>query len=316
MTRTRAPYVRDMARFGAGALEILAGYGLVVLGAGLWGVLGLFYHVIIGQYGLTPLEAVFWRALLASIFLAGWLAWRQPAALRISRRHIAFFFLFGFIGIAATFAVYAYAIRLVGMGIAAVLQYTAPAWVALFSVIVWRERLERERAAALALALVGAALVGRAYDLDAARLNLVGVVAALASGVTYAGYVLFAKSATRRGYGPGTILLYGLATGTLFLLPLQSARSVSMVRAQPTLIPWLVALGLVSVMAGVTFNAGLKRVSASNASIVATIEPVTAMFLGWAVLHERLDGLQLLGACCVLGAVLLLQRGSRRRDAG
>jgi DME family drug/metabolite transporter len=301
-----------MLRLGPRALELLAGYGLVILGAALWGALGLFYHVVIGRYGLTPLEAVFWRALLAALFLAAWLAWREPAALRIRRRHISFFLLFGLLGVAATYSIYAFAISAVGMGVAAVLQYTAPAWVALFSVIVWRESLGRERLAALALALAGTTLVGRAYDLDAARLNLLGVAAALASGVIYAAYVLFIKSATQRGYGARTVLVYALATGTFFLLPLQSPRSLALIGSEPVLIPWLLALGLVTIAAGLAFNAGLKRVSASSASIVATIEPVTAMFLGWAVLGEGLEGPQLLGACCVLGAVAVLQRRRKR----
>jgi drug/metabolite transporter, DME family len=217
--------------------------------------------------------------------------------------------------VAATFSIYAYAIRMVGMGVAAVLQYTAPAWVALFSVCVWRESLGRERVAALALALVGTTLVGRAYDLDAARLNLPGVVAALASGVTYAAYVLFIKSATQRGYGARTVLVYALATGTLFLLPLQTTRSLAVIQSAPGLVPWLLALGLVTMLAGLAFNAGLKRVSASSASIVATIEPVAAMFLGWAVLAERLEWPQMIGAGCVLGAVAVLQSRRLRRAA-
>ncbi len=315
MTRARTPRIKSLASLGPGVVEMLTGYGLVTLGAGLWGVLGLFYHVIIGHYGLTPLEAVFWRALLASLCLASWLAWRDPDILRIERRDIGFFIVFGLIGVSATFAIYAYAIRLVGMGVAAVLQYTAPAWVALFSVLVWKERLGGARVAALALALTGTTLVGRAYNLDAARLNVMGLAAALASGITYAAYVLFIKSATRRGYAARTILVYALATGTLFLLPLQSRRSVEMLLATPGLILWLLALGVVTMAAGLAFNAGVKRVPASNASIVATIEPVTAMLLGWAVLGESLEGLQLLGACCVLGAVLMLQTRRRRSAA-
>ncbi len=315
MTRSLAQRAKGMAQLNPRLLDLLAGYGMVVLGAGLWGALGLFYHVVNEQYGLTPLETVFWRALLATLLLAAWLAWRQPAALRIQRRHIGFFLLFGLFGVAATYSIYAYAIRMVGMGIAAVLQYTAPAWVTLFSVIVWREELGRERLVALALALAGTTLVGRAYDLGTAQLSLLGVAAALASGVTYAAYVLFIKVATRRGYGARTVLVYALATGTLFLLPLQSLRSLAIIRAQPGVIPWLVALGLITMVAGLAFNAGLRRVSASSASIVATIEPVTAMLLGWAVLNERLEGPQLLGACCVLGAVAVLQR-RRKRPAG
>lgn len=59
---------------------------------------------------------------------------------------------------------------------------------------------------------------------------------------------------------------------------------------------------------GLAFNLGLRRVPASNASIVATLEPVIAAALGWAVWGERMEWPQVVGAGLVLGAVVVLQR--------
>jgi drug/metabolite transporter (DMT)-like permease len=289
------------------------GYGLVALGAILWGCLGLFYQVVIGQYGLTSLEAVFWRALIATLILTVWLAWRDPQSLRVKRGDLALMFLLGAIGVAATFWIYAYAIRAVGMGVAAVLQYVAPAWVTLFSVLFWGERVSASRLVALFLALTGVALVGRMYDLSGTQLSLLGVLAALATSLTYAAYILLIKTASRRGYGSRTILVYGLAIGTACLAPLQTGRSVAIIANSPAIIPWLIALGLVTLAAGATFNAGLKAVTASNASIVATVEPLTAMLLGWLVLGERMDAPQVVGALCILASVSVLQIRSRVR---
>ncbi|MHB1318018.1 MAG: DMT family transporter [Anaerolineae bacterium] len=289
------------------------GYGLVATGAVLWGCLGLFYQVVIGQYGLTSLEAVFWRALIATLILSGWLAWRDPQSLRVKRRDLGLMFVLGAIGVSATFWIYAYAIRAVGMGVAAVLQYVAPAWVALFSVLFWGEQVRAPRVVALCLALTGVALVGRMYDLSGTQLSLLGVLAALATSLTYAAYILLIKTASRRGYGPRTILVYSLAIGTACLAPLQSGRSLAIIAGSPAIIPWLIALGLVTLAAGATFNAGLKEVAASNASIVATVEPLTAMLLGWLVLGESMDAPQVLGALCILASVSVLQIRSRVR---
>jgi DME family drug/metabolite transporter len=307
----------DLARADADpsqpARPSMRGYGLVALGAALWGCLGLFYQVVIGQYGLTSLEAVFWRALIATLILAVWLAWREPRALRVKGTDLGLMFLLGAIGVAATFWIYAYAIRAVGMGVAAVLQYIAPAWVALFSVLFWGERVTRPRVLALALALTGVALVGRIYDLSGAQLSVLGILAALATSLTYAAYILLIKTASRRGYGPKTILLYGLAIGTACLAPLQTGRSVALIAGQPAIVPWLIALGIITLAAGGTFNAGLKVVVASNASIVATVEPLTAMLLGWLVLGQTMTAPQVLGALCILASVSVLQIRSRPR---
>jgi len=285
----------------------LQGYGLVALGAALWGCLGLFYQVVIGQYGLSSLEAVFWRALLASLMLGSWLVTRDRSALRVDRRDLWLMILLGTVGVAATYWIYAYAIRAVGMGVAAVLQYVAPAWVALYSVLFWGESVSGMRVAALALALAGVALVGRIYDLGGATLDPAGVLAALATSITYAAYILLIKAASRRGYSSWTILFYGLAIGCACLAPLQSRHSVAIIAAAPAVIPWLFALGGITLAAGGAFNAGLRRVSASNASIVATIEPLTAMFLGWLLLNEGMSVPQVIGAACILGSVTLLQ---------
>ncbi|NLT73890.1 MAG: EamA family transporter [Chloroflexi bacterium] len=293
----------------------LQGYGLVALGAALWGSLGLFYQVVIGRYGLTSLETVFWRALIASGVLALLLARRDPGALRVARRDLGLMALLGAVGVAATFWIYAYAIRAVGMGVAAVLQYVAPVWVTLFSVCFWGERIAATRMAALVLAVAGVALVGRIWDLQGTHLSLLGIAAALATSLTYAAYVLLIKMASGRGYGSGTILLYGLCIGTLCLAPLQTRQSLNVVFGQPGVIPWLIALGVVTLAAGLSFNAGLKHVPASNASIVATIEPLTAMLLGRSVLNERLEFLQVIGALCILAAVSVLQIRSRRRTS-
>lgn len=294
-------------------LVSLQGYGLVATGAILWGCLGLFYQVVIGQYGLSSLEAVFWRALIATLILALWLAWRNPHTLRVRRRDLLLMFFLGAIGVAATFWIYAYAIRAVGMGVAAVLQYVAPVWVTLFSVIFWGEGLAATRITALVLALAGVALVGRIYDLSGATLSLLGMAAALATSLTYAAYVLMIKTASRRGYGSRTIMFYALAIGTACLAPLQTKQSLTIVTGQPGIIPWLIGLGIVTLAAGLTFTAGVQRVPASNASIVATIEPLTAMVLGWSVLSERMDPLQVIGAICILASVSVLQVRSRGR---
>jgi DME family drug/metabolite transporter len=83
---------------------------------------------------------------------------------------------------------------------------------------------------------------------------------------------------------------------------------------------WLLLIGVgvgPSLLAPICFTLGLQRVRASSASILATIEPVVAAGLAWAVLGESLAPLQLAGGMCVLLAVLLLvtARGSQDRAA-
>ncbi|MEE8386584.1 MAG: EamA family transporter [Dehalococcoidia bacterium] len=289
--------------------ERLRGYGLVLVAAGLWATLGLIYHQL-EIYGLSPLTIAFFRAAVSALILFPILMWRRPGWLKLERRDWLLFIILGLFGVAAFFVVYIYAIDLTGMGVAAVLMYTAPAWVALISAIFFGERLGALKIAVLLLACAGCGLVGRVYDVDSVRLNALGILAGLGAGLTYGLYTIFSKVAQRRYTAWGT-LAYAMGLGALFMLPLQSPGDVVQALTSPAAIFWLLTLALIpTLVGGAAFNAALRRVPASEASVVATLEPVIAALLGWAFLKEQMDPLQLLGAGLILTAVIILQRES------
>ena len=67
----------------------------------------------------------------------------------------------------------------------------------------------------------------------------------------------------------------------------------------------LIVLGLVpTLLAFVLYNLGLKNIKASEASIISTLEPVTAAVLGNLVLLEKLSPQQLLGVFVVIGGII------------
>lgn len=287
-------------------MRSVGGYGLILLAATLWATLGLFYKGLAAS-GLPLLTIVFFRAAIAALALFLVLLWRDRPSLRMTRRDLLFFLTFGLIGVAAFYIVYIHAIDRAGMGVAAVLMYTAPIWVSLYSMLFLGERWTLRRGGALLLAVVGGALVGRAYDPTGMRLNGPGILAGLGAGLTYGAYTLFSKTAQRRHTAWAT-LAWALGIGALFLLPLQSPQTLARALASPSLLFWLVMLGLVPTLGGgLAFNLGLRRMPASHASILATWEPVMAAALGWAVWGEQMDGPQILGAASVLAAVILLQ---------
>ncbi|MBN1287767.1 MAG: EamA family transporter [Anaerolineae bacterium] len=298
----------------------LRGYALVLVGAALWASLGLFYKRLVDGYGLSPATVAFFRALLTALILFA--AQAVLAAQRrqrlfptvTTRRHLGTLMIFGLVGIAAFYVIYANAIDLAGVGVAAVLMYTAPAWVTVISAFVLDEPLTRRKAAAVALAFAGAALVARAYELEALRLNPLGTLFGLGAGLTYGLYTLFSKLELRR-HSPWTVLTFGLAFGALFMLPVQDMGAVAHAVRTPEIVLWLLAMALgPTLLGGVSFNMGLRAVPASNASIIATLEPVMATLLGWLLLGERLEWPQLLGGALILGAVLLLSRA--RAESG
>jgi DME family drug/metabolite transporter len=286
----------------------LRGYAFVLVAATLWATLGIIFKALIGDYGLSRITIAFFRASLSAVVLFAALALRRPGSLRIKARDGLFFAAFGLFGIAAFYIVYITAIDLAGMSVAAVLLYTAPAWVALISAVFLGEKLTPVKLVAVTLAMAGCALVARVYDVRGLQLNWLGIVAGLGAGLTYALYSVFNKIGLRRHDG-WTVLAYGLLAGSVFLAPLQSPQWLVAALRQPGAVVWLLVLALGPTLgAGLSFNAGLRYVPVSSASIVATLEPVIASLLAFTFLHERLDPAQLVGGGLILAAVIFLTR--------
>jgi drug/metabolite transporter, DME family len=286
----------------------IQGYLLVVLAATLWASIGVFYKFLIGDYGLTPLAAATLRGSTGGLILLLCLLVLR-VDLHVRRRDWPIFLAYGVFGVAAFFFVYVNAINLTGVAMAAVLMYTAPAWVALIS---WRwlsERLGRRGIGALCMALVGAALVARVYDPSQLRLNGLGVLAGLGAGLTYGLYSVFNKVLVKN-YRPWAVQVYGLLIGGLVLLVLLPKGDLNTGWVTPASLALVIGMAIIpTLLASLAFAIGVQWVPVSVASILATLELAVATFFGYIFFGERLTATQLAGALLILGAVLMLKPG-------
>ncbi len=289
------------------------GYVLVVTAALCWATIGIFYTTAVKDFGLSPLTVAAYRALLAGAILSVVLLPRGWVWFRLRREHIGLFAAYVLLGIVAFYAVYVYAVAMVGMAVAAVLLYTAPAWVALIARFFLGEPLTRRVVFALALTWIGVVLVAEAFDVGHLRLNAWGLAAGLLSGFTYGLYSVFQKVAVRH-YRPWTVQWYGLFLGGFVLAVIQPLDRLIEPLHYPALWPWLVGLALVPTLGGgLAYSVGVQWVPVSVASIVATMEPVAATVLGYVVLGERLHPAQWVGGAFILAAVWILRP---RAEAG
>lgn len=285
----------------------LRGYLLVLLAASLWATLGVIYTLLARESGLAALTVAALRAGMGGLLLLAGLLILRRDWLRINRRALRVVLLYGVFGVALFYASYVNAILSVGVAVAAVLLYTAPAWVAL---IAWRflgEQLTRKHVAALLLTLTGAALVAQVFAIGALRLNVVGVGWGLLAGLTYGLWSVFNKVGVRHT-NPWTLQCYGMLVGAVALLAVQPPLALRSVTLTPQTAFWLLALTLgPTVGASVAYAAGVRTVPVSVASLVATLEPVLAALLAFVVLGETLSAGQLLGGALILLAVWLLR---------
>jgi drug/metabolite transporter (DMT)-like permease len=280
---------------------------IVLVGATLLGSMGAWGRAIYHFEG-NPMTVVTWRALIGAITLAVLLAIVRPQLLRIRPRDLPFFALYGFIGVTMNFWAYFSAFKFTTLAVAITLLYTYPAFVALLSAAFLGERLTRTKIGALVVTLLGSALVAQVHQADWLRLNLRGILFGLLAGITAASYSIFGKRALAR-YVPWTVVLYAFAAGGVFLAVMSGPRLLQAVSYPAVAWLWILGLALVPSLGGYTlYTLGLRDLPASQASIIATWEVVTAAFLGWLIFSEHLAPIQYLGAALVCVGIAWIQR--------
>lgn len=291
----------------------LTPYLPILAGAALWGTLGVIAQRLYAA-GMTPLEVVSLRAGLAFLGLGLFMVLFRRRELRVARRDLPFFALYGLVSIGLFYFFYFQAIRLTGVTMAVVLLYTAPAFVVILSFYLFQEPLTRVRIVSLLATFAGSFLVVRAYDLESLRLNAIGIVTGLLAGLTYGLYSIFGKRALGR-YPSTTTVFYAFLFGSLFLSLLgRPWQSLAAGYDGGTWL-WVIFLALVpTLLAYALYTSGLRSVPSGTASIMATIEPVTAALLAFFFLHEPLGPVQVLGVGLVVAGVAAAQlNGSGKR---
>lgn len=284
-----------------------------VVGAGAcWGLAAVIAKVAFDR-GVPPARMAEARVAVALAFLGIALAWKRRDLLRPPRGSAPVLAGFG-LCVAGVNAAYYVAIDRLAVGVAISLQYTGPVLLLGVAAVTSARKPSRTAWVAGGLTLAGAVLVSGALS-GADRLDGFGMAAALASAVLFAGYLLTAASAGRRGAHPATVLLWGFIVAVAawgvaapwWSWPLERLADASVALS-------VLGVGLVGTLVPFFLTVGAVRIlSPAAAGIAATVEPPFAAAFAWLFLGQSLTLVQLLGGGCVLAGVLLAQRAAVTR---
>jgi DME family drug/metabolite transporter len=286
---------------------VFRGYAFIVAAAVLWGMIGPFSRLAF-QEGVAPMEVAFWRALLAWILFGGHAIIRREV--RLYPKDIPYILVFGVCGVSLFYFAYQMAVKQGGAALAAVLLYTAPAWVIILSRIFLKESITPTKILALVLTLIGISAISMGQDAGqgSSPISVSAIVFGLTSGFCYSLYYIFGKYFTGR-YSSYNLFLYVLPIGALGLLPW-----VTFTTKTPT--AWLALMSLVIIStygANSCYYLGLKYLDAGRASITATIEPVVAAVVAYFWWGEVITVQSYMGGAVILCAVILMIRSGEKQ---
>jgi DME family drug/metabolite transporter len=286
---------------------VFKGYAFIVAAAVLWGMIGPFSRLAF-QEGIAPMEVAFWRALLAWILFGGHAIIRREV--RLYPKDIPYILVFGVCGVSLFYFAYQMAVKQGGAAMAAVLLYTAPAWVIILSRIFLKESITPTKILALVLTLIGISAISMGKDAGqgSSPISVSAIAFGLTSGFCYSLYYIFGKYFTGR-YSSYNLFLYVLPIGAMGLLPW-----VTFAPKTPTC--WLALMSLVIIStygANSCYYLGLKYLDAGRASITATIEPVVAAVVAYFWWNEVITVQSYMGGVVILCAVILMIRSGEKQ---
>ena len=196
------------------------------------------------------------------------------------------------------------AYRLPG-GVAATAGSIQPLLVVWFSWIILHEKPSKLSIVAAIAGLVG---VGLLVLSPAARLDSVGIAAAIAGAATMGLGTVLGKRWKR----PVPLLVFTawqLAVGGIVLLPIALTFEEPITQLSTTNLVGFVYLGVIGTgLAYALWFRGIDKLKASAVSSLGLMSPVVATLIGFVLLHQTLTPIQLVGMGIVLISVLVGQQ--------
>ncbi len=263
---------------------------------------------------MPPLGAAAWRTLVAAMAVAAFAAARgelgtlRPAP-AVRGRLLALALLGGplfLIGLNVS-------VLLTGASIASFVTGIYPLLAVVVAGFLLGEVLGRRVLAALAIAAVGLVLLARP---GGAHVEMLGVLIGLAAAVSFAFYLVLTRlwgSAERLPFL--TIAFWLLIASMTVTAGLQLIVSPAGLALNLSGRGWAALLWLAlpaSALPHVLVTSTLRRLPASRAAPFLLLMPISGLLISAALLGERLDPVQLVGAALILAGIAVATVGARR----
>lgn len=304
-----------MTNDGRTVRGVRLGLPLAIGAAFAFGMSGAWARGLIDA-GWTPGAAVTARIWVAALVLLIPTILSLRGRWGLLRRNIGMIAAYGLLAVTATQLFYFQAVAVMDVGIALLIEYTAPVAVILWLWVRRGEKPTRRSILGAAIAFIG--LVLMLDVISGAAVNVPGILWALGAMVGAATYfVLSAKADT--GLPPlalaGSGLLLGAVgltiAGATGILPI--AWTTDDIAYRFGTVPWFVpvlAMGVLATAIAYLLGIASTRMLGSRlASFVALAEVVAALLFGWLLLGQLPDLLQALGGALVLAGVVVVKLG-------
>ena len=278
---------------------------LIILSGVLWGTMGLFVHALSDVFSLTSLQSSSVRLITGAIITSFFVFFYNKKLFKIALCDLWIFLCSGVLSIMCLTVFYFLSINSdTSMSVSAILLYTAPIWVMIFSCLLFKEAFTIKKSLALICAFLGCILISLGGDV---KMTLQGFIYGLISGIAYASYSIFGKLATKK-YHPFTFTLYSFIFASIsivFVLYFTDGFFTSTPFSAKTALMFLCVGIFTAFLPYLLYTKGLSGTEPSKASIMASAEPLSASICGLFI-GEKLTFSVILGMLGIILAIIIL----------
>lgn len=277
------------------------GFFLVVISAISFGLMPIFASFAF-KYGLDVKTVLLFRFLIAAILLNAYVIFKKHKYPK-GKLLVILIFMGAVLYSTQAFS-YFTSVSLIGSSLTSILLYLYPSIVLLLSTVLLKTKVHKSDIIALILTTIGAVLV---VGLKFEQINFFGMIFGISAALIYSVYILVGTKALS-GTSPliATAVIMASSAFVYSIYGISSHVSIPNTLEQWK---WLSAIVLIStIIASITFFAGLKLIGPLKASMISTLELVVTLFLSYLVLGEEMNTLQILGSAFILIAALILAK--------
>lgn len=286
----------------------IKGIMMVLIGAVLWGISGTVAQYLFQYSGFTPEWLVVVRLLISGTILLClaslkgnqkiWGIWKEKKDVL----SLVFFSIFGMLAVQYTFFA---AINHSNAATATVLQYLAPVMISSFIAIRAKRIPKIKEIVAVVLALLGTFLLVTKGSMSSLSISGIALFWGLTSAVALAYYTL-QPLRLLANWGSAIVIGWGMLIGGIsfsFIHPPWKFVGQWSFNAFLAVI-FIIIFG--TLIAFYCYLESLKYISASETSILASVEPLSAAFLSVVWLHVSFGLEEWLGTLCIISTIILL----------
>ena len=277
------------------------------------------------EAGWSPLAAVTARLAGGAAAMAAFACLARPGWAREAIRHHRTVLVYGLVPIAGAQLFYYSAVAHLSVGVALLLEYTAPVLVVAWLWATTRRRPSTMTFAGGALAIIGVMFVLNVFS--GAHINLVGVSWASGAAVCAAFYFMMSGRAgtddtdlSPISLAAGGLIVGATAVGLLGvagIMPMTFTTGAVVIAGFSTswVVP-VVALGLIPTALAYTLGiVGIAHLKPRFASLVGLSEVLFAVLSAWLLVGEAITPMQAFGGAVVLVGLALARQGDRSEQA-